>query len=440
MSESTSAAPLVGEGHPHGLATAPFADTPDEAFFFPSEQHLRALEFMGHSLWTRARIGVVIAEHGCGKSYLLRRLIGQLDDRIVAAAVQREQIAPREFLLEILRQFGMPLDDEDKTDRRRLLERFLNHQATVGRVCLLVVENPQSMHPSVLEELRCLASLEVEGQPALKVLLLGQPSLELVLASPRMSELFSSNVPTFVLAPFTEDQTAAYVAHRLRAAGAANPDALMPHTLMRQIHACTRGVPGRINQLCERAIAASADFGDTRIGARAFDEAIEQLGWQDRRLPAATVDEAPAPESAPSSAKLVISMQGMADREVPLAASRILLGRGEEADVRIDSVFVSRYHALIVRDGGEDLLLDLGSTNGILVNSRRLVRRRLRHRDLIQVGPARVAYINEHAQGPQLDPSETLCLARPGMPPVAAGEEDSGTLIAFGRLDTTRQG
>lgn len=441
MIESASATPSVREDPPLGLLTAPFADTPDDAFFFPSEQHLRALEFMGHLLWTRARAGVVIAEHGCGKSYLIRRLLTRLDDRIVAAAVQRDQINSRDFLLEILRQFGMPLEDQDKTDRRRLLERFLNHQATVGRVSLLIVENAQSMHPSVLEELRCLASLELEGQRVLKVLLLGQPSLTLVLDSPRMSDLLGSSTPRFPLGPFGEDQTAAYVAHRLRAAGAADPDALLPHTLMRQIHACTRGVPGCINQLCERALACALEAGDDAIGARALDEAIDQLGWQDRRLPAATISAQPSLEHSTESApaKLVISMQGMADRDVPLTGRRILLGRGEEADVRIDSVFVSRYHALIVRDGREDLLLDLGSTNGVLVNSRRLVRRRLQHRDLIQIGPARATYINELAPSQQPDPGETLCFARPGMPPMAAGDEGSGTLVAFGRLDTPAQ-
>ena len=61
-----------------GLSAAPFADTPEDAFFFPSDQHVRALEFMGQSLWTRARLGVVIAEHGCGKSYLIRRFIQRL--------------------------------------------------------------------------------------------------------------------------------------------------------------------------------------------------------------------------------------------------------------------------------------------------------------------------------------------------------------------------
>jgi general secretion pathway protein A len=439
MTEPASPAPLTGEGHPLGLETPPFADTLDDAFFFPSDQHLRALDLMGHALWTRSRGGVVIAEHGCGKSYLIRRLMKHVDERIIAAAIHRDQIGPREFLLEILRQFGIALEEQDKTDRRRLLERFLNHQAALGRVCLLIVENAQRMPPSVLEELRCLATIEVEGARVLKVLLLGQPSLNLVLDSPRMSELFTSSVPRFSLAPLSEDQTAAYVAHRLRAAGAKDPDALIPHTLLRQIYACTLGVPGRINQLCERTLACAIEAGDASIGARALDDAIEQLGWQDRRLPAAIVAEGSATEtsSIPSSAKLVVSMQGMADREVPLIASRILVGRGEEADVRIDSVFVSRYHALIVRDGTEDLLLDLGSTNGLLVNSRRLVRRRLQHRDLIQIGPARVTYLNEQAQSLQPDPGETLCLARPGMPPLAAGEEDSGTLIAFGRMDAS---
>src|SRR5262249_11699363 len=157
-----------------------------DTFFFPSDQHLRALEFMGHSLWTKARMGVVTAETGSGKSFLIRRFLRSLDDHVVVAAVQKEGLTPRDFLLQVLRGFGVTLNECDKTDHRRLLERFLTHQATMGRVCLLVVENAQNMHPSVLEELRALASLEVEGVRALKLLLLGQPTLQFVLQSPRM--------------------------------------------------------------------------------------------------------------------------------------------------------------------------------------------------------------------------------------------------------------
>jgi general secretion pathway protein A len=418
-----------------GLTAEPFADTANDAFFFPSDQHLRALEFMGHSLWTRSRLGVVTAEHGCGKSLLIERLLKDLDERVVVATVQREHIGPREFLLEILRQFGFPLSDDDKTDRRRLLERFLAHQATTGRLCVLIVENPQSMHPSVLEELRCLAKIEHEGARVLKVLLLGQPALNLVLESPRMAELLTGHVSRFSLSAFTEDQTAAYVAHRLRAAGAANPDALMSHKLMPQIHACSLGVPANINKLCARALAHAREEGAAQVTGSALDKAIEDLGWVRRRLSlenAVLEQQVAALAPAESQAKLVITVQGEPEREVSLKTDRILVGRGEEADVRIDSVFISRYHALIMRDGHRHLLLDLGSTNGLVVNSRRILRRALRHRDLIQVGPARVMYINEQANNAQPDPGETLCFSRPGFP-AAAGEEQPATLLAFGR-------
>lgn len=420
-----------------GLLRAPFTDCADDEFFFPSDQHLRALEFMGHSLWTRARLGVVTAEHGCGKSFLIRRLLRDLDERIVVAAVQREQIAPREFLLEILRQFGFTLEDNDKTDRRRLLERFLTHQAGSGRVCLLIVENPQSMTPSVLEELRYLAAIEVDGARVLKVLLLGQPTLNLVLESPRMVELGAYRAPRFALGPLSEDQSAAYVAHRLRAAGAADPDSLAPCALMPQIHACSGGVPARINTLCEQMLTFAAEEGASAVTPAALDRAIEHLGWESRRLPGPAAANTPATAMEEARPKLVISMQGMPDREVTLDADRLLVGRGVEADVRIDSVFVSRYHALIVHDNGQDLMIDLGSTNGLVVNSRRIVRRALRHRDVIQVGPARVMYLNEQlAQNLQPDPGETICFARPGFP-AAPGEDDLGALLAFGRRDTS---
>lgn len=425
---------------PFDLACAPFADSSDDAFFFPSDQHLRALEFLGHSLWTKARLGVVTADQGCGKSLLIRRLLRDLDDRIVSAAVSREHIAPREFLIEVLCQFGLTLEDNDRTDLRRLLERFLHHQASLGRVCVLVVENPQSMHPLVLEELRCLAATEVEGVRVLKVLMLGQPSLNHVLESPRMAELMARQVPKFSLGPLSEDQTAAYVAYRLRAAGSRDPDALMPHTLMPQIYSRTGGVPAQINALCTRALLRAAEEAAPMVTTTALDRSVMELGLQERGLPEAMRVLARHYQqlSEAQDAKVLVEMQGLPAQEISLAGNRILIGRGDEADVRIDSVFVSRYHALIVRTGAEDLLLDLGSTNGLLVNSRRIVRRVLKHRDLIQVGPAKVTYVNALAvQAANPDPAETICFARPGFPQAAGEEEPGGTVISFGRLDTS---
>src|SRR5690606_29704284 len=230
--------------------------------------------------------------------------------------------------------------------------------------------------------------------------------------------------------------TAAYVAHRLRAAGCDDPDQLLAHPLMTLIHGCAGGIPRNINLLCTQALLCAQRRGDTQVGAEALDEAIETLGWQQRRQVSASADplqQLALLEGQPAAASLLVSMQGTAEREVVLGNARVLIGRGADAEVRIDAVFISRFHALIVREGRHHLLLDLGSTNGLLVNSRRVQRRVLRHRDLIQVGPARVTYLNEAAGQPALDPSETLCLARPGMAGSEQTQQDA--VLAFGRLD-----
>jgi pSer/pThr/pTyr-binding forkhead associated (FHA) protein len=143
-----------------------------------------------------------------------------------------------------------------------------------------------------------------------------------------------------------------------------------------------------------------------------------------------------APEpGAPAAleASLLLATQGSPDKDLPLVRSRVLIGRSELADVRIDSVFVSRYHALIVRELTHDLLIDLGSTNGVLVNSKRVLRHVLRHRDLVQIGPARVTYLNPAATGlTGPDPGQTVYLARAGM--VAPDQPAGATVLAFGRV------
>jgi general secretion pathway protein A len=231
---------------------------------------------------------------------------------------------------------------------------------------------------------------------------------------------------------FSEDQVAAYIVHRLRAAGAVDADALAPTNLTPQIHRYTGGIPRVINQLCERALSIAIRLGDVRLTERALREAAESLSIVPNANRIEAIADAAPGTVAEEQALLLVTSQGLADGVVPLTASRILIGRSELADVRIDSAFVSRYHSLIVRENGQDLLIDLGSTNGVLVNGKRVVRAVLRHRDLIQVGPARVTYLNPAIAPPiSTDPSETLSFSRPG----SADGANESALVAFGRFD-----
>jgi pSer/pThr/pTyr-binding forkhead associated (FHA) protein len=84
-------------------------------------------------------------------------------------------------------------------------------------------------------------------------------------------------------------------------------------------------------------------------------------------------------------------------RELVLDRPRLLVGRSEHNELRISSRFVSRHHALFVRHGDATFLMDLNSTNGTFVNSRRISNLMMRHDDVVQLGNYRIKFVDPSA-------------------------------------------
>ena len=75
-----------------------------------------------------------------------------------------------------------------------------------------------------------------------------------------------------------------------------------------------------------------------------------------------------------------------------LRPGRNVIGRGSAADVRITDTGISREHAEISTDGVLATIIDLQSTNGTLVNGKRISRAALRHGDVIRLGRSVLVY------------------------------------------------
>ena len=69
-----------------------------------------------------------------------------------------------------------------------------------------------------------------------------------------------------------------------------------------------------------------------------------------------------------------------------LSGNRVVLGRSREADIVLQDPNVSRRHAELRRDDGGWQIVDLGSTNGIKVNGRRVDNQPLRPGDQVTIG------------------------------------------------------
>ena len=91
----------------------------------------------------------------------------------------------------------------------------------------------------------------------------------------------------------------------------------------------------------------------------------------------------PLREPDPRRGRAYLYVDGRAE---PVGAQGAVLGRSRDADITIDDPNVSRRHAEVRPSGGSWIVNDLGSTNGIKVNGRRVDHQPLGAGDQITIG------------------------------------------------------
>jgi pSer/pThr/pTyr-binding forkhead associated (FHA) protein len=99
-------------------------------------------------------------------------------------------------------------------------------------------------------------------------------------------------------------------------------------------------------------------------------------------------------------AKLILSMDGLVLKEIPLVKERTSIGRKPHNDIQIDNLAVSGEHAVIVTILNDSFLEDLGSTNGTLVNGNAVKKHFLQNNDIIELGKYKLKYLAEPGQQP----------------------------------------
>jgi hypothetical protein len=99
-------------------------------------------------------------------------------------------------------------------------------------------------------------------------------------------------------------------------------------------------------------------------------------------------------------AKLILSMDGLVLKEIPLSKERTTIGRKAHNDIQIDNLAVSGEHAVIVTILNDSFMEDLGSTNGTLVNGNPVKKHFLQNNDVIELGKYKLKFIQEAGAAP----------------------------------------
>jgi general secretion pathway protein A len=261
-----------------GLNEKPFAITPDPRYLFMSERHGEALAHLVYGVTESGGFMQLTGEVGTGKTTLVRTLLqNKLPNNADVAVVLNPRLSVIEFLETICEELGI-LAPENRGSVKALVDS-LNHQLlrahAEGRRVILVVDEAQNLSRDVLEQVRLLTNLETAKQKLLQIILIGQPELRDLLAREDLRQLAQRITGRYHLEPLTREETAQYIEHRLRVAGALGE--IFDSSAKREVFRLTSGVPRLINVICDRALLGAYSKETRRVSRRLVRSAAAEI-------------------------------------------------------------------------------------------------------------------------------------------------------------------
>ncbi len=271
-----------------GLREAPFSITPDTHFVFSARAHQEALNTLLLALGSGEGIVKVTGEVGTGKTLLCRRFLAALGDKsagdkFVTAYLHNPAIEPRTLLLELAEELSVV--PEKGSDQYHLLKRLnlaLLGFARQGKAAVLCLDEAQAVPLDTLEMLRLLSNLETEKRKLLRLVLFGQPELDVKLADPSVRQIRQRISFHYRLSGLGRDEIDSYLTHRMRIAGFGGGRAFR-RSAVRLIYGATRGVPRLVNIVSHKALLAAFGEGTHEVASRHVRSAVRDT--EGLRLP-----------------------------------------------------------------------------------------------------------------------------------------------------------
>lgn len=248
------------------LSEFPFGITPDTSFIYSNDAHQEALNTLLVGLSAGEGFIKIAGEVGTGKTLLCRRLLATLDENHQVAYLPNPMLAPQALLGAIAEELGLALPaSEHQFHLLKTINLHLLEMAVRGKKVIVVLDEAQCMSLESLEALRLLSNLETEKRKLLQVVMFGQPELDEKLANPAVRQLRQRIVFHYRMPGLRADETAHYLAHRLRVAGYRGSDIFTP-AAARLLWRLSAGTPRLVNILAHKSLLLAFGEGKAAVG------------------------------------------------------------------------------------------------------------------------------------------------------------------------------
>ncbi len=259
----------------YGLKLKPFSISPDPRFLWLGERHQEALATLMYGIQENKGFLLLTGEVGTGKTVLINHLIEQIDVDVTVATIPDPGLKLIDFYNILADEFKLGRQVQEKGEFLIHFKKFLNAASGDHQSVLLIIDEAQRLEHELLEEIRVLSNIEFHSRKLINIFLVGQNELRKILMEERNRAFRQRISVNYHLESLSEQETASYIEHRLKAAGASR--GFFTADAIREVHAFSQGFPRLINVICDHAMMSGYSAGFTMIDESTVKECTAEL-------------------------------------------------------------------------------------------------------------------------------------------------------------------
>jgi general secretion pathway protein A len=290
----------------YGLKERPFELVPNPRFLFLTSRQREALSNLQYGLTTARGLTLMIGEAGTGKTTLMQAALADVSPDLVRVVLMSNPTLTRSEFYEFLaRAFGLSQEAaQSKTRFLFDLRRELQERQKAGVLSALVIDEAQSIPYELLEEIRLLSNIETTTTKLLNVILAGQPELSDRLNDTSLRQLKQRIGLRCQLTPMQLNETASYIAGRIRIAGG-RPEQVFTREAVAAVFQASGGLPRTVNVISDNALMGGFASQVKPINAKFVEEVCRDFDITGSAAPVSSLfEEGPltsSPEADPEA-------------------------------------------------------------------------------------------------------------------------------------------
>ncbi len=238
----------------YGITEKPFTLSPNPRYLYYSRKHKEALSQIIYAVTEHYGYMVLTGDVGTGKTTLINALLQCLPGDFEVAKIFHTVLSPKGLIQNICKEFKISFENYTMAELIFKLHSHLTQNHKNGRKSLLILDEAQNLSENILEEIRLLSNFEANDEKFIQILLVGQPELEDKLSRHSLRQLRDRINLKYDLSRLQAEDTAAYIAHRLRISGYPDNGSVFTKKALEQIQAVSEGIPRKINIACDNAM------------------------------------------------------------------------------------------------------------------------------------------------------------------------------------------